>query len=308
MKIQKTFSICMLFGLLFLTTVAAGQRSFYFPLINSDNTWSIVANSTAGGGDISSFYLKIDDTIVEKNRRLYHKVFLTYDTLGIEDYWNHVGYMSEDTETGECYFMNLNLQEGMIYNFSACVGDTLQIWNSYQGNLPGEAIILDKDSVLIGDTYRVRLSVMNILRGLEEYWIEGIGSIEGLLFSNYWLIGIDYALLCFFENGELVYHNDEYSTCYYGLPTGIGDLSSSGDLIVYPNPVKNHHQVFIRIPDNENIGINKLSIYSLSGSCIGSWQFYGNQYTLILSTLQSGYYIVELINSNTKYHKKIQIN
>jgi len=131
------------------------------------------------------------------NGRKYHRIFLTYDTLGIEDGWNIVGYISEDGENEQCYFMNLNSDEGLIYDFSAEIGDTLQLWNSYQGNIPIEAVIQEKDTVLIGNSYRKRLITESIV-GFGESWIEGIGSLRGLLFPNWAMVGFYYSLLCFF--------------------------------------------------------------------------------------------------------------
>ena len=56
------------------------------------------------------------------------------------------------------------------------------------------------DSVLIGNNYRQRTNLHPLWGGHEE-WIEGIGSISGILHNSFGLIGGNYfELLCYYEN------------------------------------------------------------------------------------------------------------
>ena len=243
--------------LIISSTGIYSQNESYIPIINPEHTWSILADYTAGGGNLQSFYLRIGDTIILKNGKEYHKIYQTYDSTGLEDNWNQIGFLSEDIETKQCRFMNMNSDEGLIYDFSANVGDTLNMWNTMHQNVPVDVVVLEKDSVLIGGFYRNRLNIMIIpYPGVTEYWIEGVGSTEGLLFSAYTLIGVNYFLLCFFENDELTYHLDEHETCYYGHNAGIDDfIEKKDDIQIWPNPAKEWTSFNYTLPGNETEGV-----------------------------------------------------
>ena len=247
---MKIFNKLMLFASLMILGLAMnGQNSSYIPLINHNNTWSIVADGSAGGLQVYSYYLKTDTTIVVINGKDYHKLMQTYDTLGIEDAWTLAGYISEDTISKQCYFISPEMEEGLIYDFSANVGDTLHLWNSLHSNPPGDVVIEEKDSVIIGGHYRTRLIVLWLNpwfdKRWEETWIEGIGSLEGLTFSNYTLLGINYALLCFYENDELVFINDFYDECYYPHLTGVQKIILPCHFNCFPNPALANNPVRI---------------------------------------------------------------
>jgi len=286
------------------------QNESYIPIINPEHTWSILADYTAGGGNLQSFYLRIGDTIILKNGKEYHKVYQTYDSTGLEDIWNQIGFLSEDIETKQCRFMNMNSDEGLIYDFSANVGDTLNMWNTMHQNVPVDVVVLEKDSVLIGGFYRNRLNIMIIpYPGVTEYWIEGVGSTEGLLFSAYTLIGVNYSLLCFFENDELTYHLDEHETCYYGHNAGIDDfIEKKDDIQIWPNPAKEWTSFNYSLPDNVTKGIIKIS--DISGKFVTTFHISGKQGKKVWDTrkIKSGVYFYTLNASGFNKSGKIVIS
>ena len=71
-------------------------------------------------------------------------------------------------------------------------------------------------------------------------WVEGIGAMEGLLYSCHIVNagGITlHELLCYHEDGELVWQNSTYNTCLID-PLSIQDNTEASGLQVYPNPAK----------------------------------------------------------------------
>ena len=296
--------------LIISSTGIYSQNESYIPIINTYNTWSILADYTAGGGNLQSFYLRIGDTIILKNSKEYHKVYQTYDTTGLEDNWDQLGFLSEDIQTKKCWFMNMNSDEGLIYDFSANVGDTLNMWNTMHQNEAVDVVVLEKDSVLIGGFYRNRLNIMIIpYPGVTEYWIEGVGSTEGLLFSAYTLIGVNYFLLCFFENDELTYHLDEHETCYYGHNAGIDDfIEKKDDIQIWPNPAKEWTSFNYSLPDNVTKGIIKIS--DISGKFVTTFHISGKQGKKVWDTrkIKSGVYFYTLNASGFNKSGKIVIS
>ena len=296
--------------LIISSTGIYSQNESYIPIINPEHTWSILADYTAGGGNLQSFYLRIGDTIILKNGKEYHKIYQTYDSTGLEDNWNQIGFLSEDIETKQCRFMNMNSDEGLIYDFSANVGDTLNMWNTMHQNVPVDVVVLEKDSVLIGGFYRNRLNIMIIpYPGVTEYWIEGVGSTEGLLFSAYTLIGVNYSLLCFFENDELTYHLDEHETCYYGHNAGIDDfIEKKDDIQIWPNPAKEWTSFNYSLPDNVTKGIIKIS--DISGKFVTTFHISGKQGKKVWDTrkIKSGVYFYTLNASGFNKSGKIVIS
>lgn len=291
-------------------TCVFSQNETYIPIINPEHTWSILADYTAGGGNLQSFYIRIGDTIILKNGKEYHKVYQTYDSTGLEDNWNQVGFLSEDIQTKKCYFMDMNSDAGLIYDFSANVGDTLNMWNTMNQNEPVNVVVLEKDSVLIGGFYRNRLNIMIIpYPDHTEHWIEGVGSTKGLLFSSYTLIGVNYSLLCFFENDELVYRLDEHETCYYGHNTGMNDfIEKMDDIQIWPNPAKEWTAFNYSLPYNVSEGTIKIS--DASGNVVESFIVSGLRGQKIWDTrnLKQGVYLyLFTVNGSTESGKIVII-
>ncbi len=304
---KKSFSIYLLSILIFLGLLTNGQNRDYIPLLNFENTWSILHDYSAGGWPLQSFYLRINDSTVFKSGREYYNVYQTYDSTGLEDTWNQIGYLSENADEQQCYFMNMNMLEGLIYDFSATEGDTLNMWNTIYQNEPAEVVVLEKDSILLGGRYRNRLHIQDVFWNKSEDWIEGIGSSKGLLFSCFNLIGGLHSLLCFFENDSLIYHLDEYETCYYGLNTGTIENSDKSMFSIYPNPVKDGQALMINIQSVNETTISTLYLYNLIGCCIDTRQFRGSNCSYYSPTHQKGLYVLKIQNDYFDHSVKINL-
>ena len=307
LKTMLLFTSLTMFGL-----IGIAQNKHYIPLINPNNTWSIAADGSAGGLQVYSYYLKTDTTIVVINGKEYHKLMQTYDTLGIEDAWTLAGYISEDTISMQCYFISPEMEEGLIYDFSANVGDTLHLWNSLHLNPPGVVVVVEKDSVIIGGHYRNRLMVLWLNpwfdKRWEETWIEGLGSLDGLTFSNYTLLGINYALLCFYENDELVYFNDFYDECYYPHLTVVQETINPCQFNCFPNPAKDWTAFEYTLPGSTTDGIIKIT--DVTGNIVQTFTITGQQGTKIWDTrkVKSGVYFYTLNVSGFNKSGKIVIS
>ncbi len=104
--------------------------------------------------------------------------------------------------------------EVLLYDFNLTVGDTVTVgWSDYQ------LIVLEESEIEVNGTMRRQLGLAEYFAGstnyeVEEYWIEGVGSTYGFLNSGYegW-VGAFVHLLCYHENGNLVWDNEEFDDC-----------------------------------------------------------------------------------------------
>ena len=104
--------------------------------------------------------------------------------------------------------------EVLLYDFNLTVGDTVAVgWSDYQ------LIVLEESEIEVNGTMRRQLGLAEYFAGstnyeVEEYWIEGVGSTYGFLNSGYegW-VGAFVHLLCYHENGNLVWDNEAFDDC-----------------------------------------------------------------------------------------------
>lgn len=93
-------------------------------------------------------------------------------------------------------------------------------------------------------------------------WIEGIGNLENFNYSGSFCIGsIGWKLLCFHENGNLVYQNPYYNSCYLFTPSELL-LNNSKTINVFEN-VKGKI-----IVDNPNLEKGLIVFYTIDGKQI----------------------------------------
>ena len=136
--------------------------------------------------------------------------------------------------------------------------------------------------------------------GLLEHWIEGIGSNFGILQSGgCFVVGWRTIFLCMSEDGELIYMNPNYSSCYLNN-TEIVEVHNP-KIQVYPNPTSGK----INIRNSENLKIESISIIDLNGQNL--LEFENDINELDLSGFSKGIYLLKLTYGNEIIIKKIVI-
>ena len=112
------------------------------------------------------------------------------------------------------YWQQSYQNEVLLYDFNLTVGDTVSVgWSDYR------LIVLEESQVQVNGTMRRKLGLAMYFDDgttgeIEEYWIEGVGSTYGFLNSGYegW-DGAFVHLLCYHENGNLIWDNEEFDDC-----------------------------------------------------------------------------------------------
>lgn len=109
----------------------------------------------------------------------------------------------------------------LLYDFSLKAGDEIQLepWQPTEW-LPSFLYKVDSIkylSVYSGKEKRKHIFLSNLLTG-SVVWIEGIGSIYGLMSNESieGMIGAATMVLCCKENGAYIYKNAKYNVCYLG--------------------------------------------------------------------------------------------
>jgi hypothetical protein len=183
----------------------------------------------------------------------------------------YVGALREESK--KIFFRyNYCQHEILLYDFTKQVGDSIySLFSEFEilscdSTTSYNGIIAGIDSTLINGAYR---KVYHIDPWYPD-WIEGIGSIAGLLNPiPPQITGFDtWDLVCFKKDGDVLYLNPNYNTCF-PLIVGINEniTTSNNRIKIYPNPVTD-------ISTIEFIGneFKYLTFYNISGQILNRFE------------------------------------
>lgn len=279
----------------------------YHGLVDTNKLWSVKYQSCESPFPyFDNYFAKFSsDTLIGTLH--YKKAFTTSDTTLMN--WSHQGFIREDS-TKKIFYRNSSGSEGLIYDFAVGVGDTVLIDNTNILDTVVKLVVSSVDSVFIFDKFlkRIVLNHDSINPQYDEIWIDGIGSMNGILHSSRYAIptvGLCYELLCFTENDTLKYLNPNYNYCFYIV--GVDEIKQDKIKVnLYPNPV-----ISTSILSIENLEDNlaALDIFSILGGKIRTITFNKNRQIIINnSDFQSGLYIYRVITKTKIITGKFEIN
>ncbi len=297
-----TFSFLVL-----LINLLKGQE--YDPIIDNTKVWSTLS----GGYGLfaveccyqTSFIKFSDDTIIENN--ICKKVIRSADSLKT---FYTIGFIREINK--RIYFTNLKYETGLIYDFNIRPGDTAKVViDNYSLGAIHDTVFYNSTFIVTKvDTFeyaskkRLRLTLNDIDHHTKEQWIEGIGSISGILSSGYastgWAGGF-WELLCVSQLNNLIYFNTERKSCYLVDKTGIPNIGNSNYFTVYPNPAKKMITITgLQITNGANF-----IIFDLSGEVI--FNSIINSNIISLPNLKSNIYFYRIVTINNEINGKLII-
>ncbi|MDD3737999.1 MAG: T9SS type A sorting domain-containing protein [Lentimicrobiaceae bacterium] len=177
--------------------------------------------------------------------------------------------------------------EFLLYNYNLEPGDTMLMTNTYFSNNFRyiTAQVVQAEYILIGDTYRKKIRLFG-----NNYFdfVEGVGSLQGLLYTEIPIGGFKYKLTCFSVNDTIFsLYGDGYTnpgTCWE--ITDIKEPESS-TITVSPNPTNN----FIRINAPQ---ISKAELFTINGQKI----LETTSQNINLMDYERGIYVLKVYSAN----------
>lgn len=269
---NKTHIIFILLAILMMAGKTQAQE--YLPMVQEGNEWHTLFQGMAL--DKYNYVFSCSgDTLVDNVQ--YSKLILTRD--------EHEPYLftllrEEDGKVWALYFLN-NPEEFLLYDFTANVGDNLVV-----GDFGTNYVVDSISTEHIGGLDRKKLwLVTNDYLGnpqVRETWIEGIGSNLGMPWSG-WGVGVyDFysRLLCFHQDGDLIWQNPQYDGCTY---TAVEEIQSNETMIIYPNPTNG-------IVNIDGYEIIEVKVYNVFGQLVKKT----NENVIDLSRQNAGLYIIKI--------------
>jgi len=291
----------------FITTLNA-QEYEYVPFPTENAIWSTFETwpSAPQPADKMNIIYALfnEDTII--GNKVCQKLFKVYDTISSREsaYLRYLLY--EDNKRVFINDLLFKRDSILLYDFNLQIGDTVVTDLDIQTFL----IVSQIDTLLIGNKKRKRIKFTMSESCLDNmYWIEGIGSTNGLLHPGDFVVGTHNTLLCFKENSETIYYNNIFGTCYPDYPTSYNSINDKKEvkrLNIYPNPAT--EKISIELTEN---AIGTLKIYSLEGRIILNENITINyKHDVSISHFKEGVYIVQFANNKTNsvYRNYLIIN
>lgn len=226
----------------------------------------------------------------------YKKLYSSYDSLIT---LNYKALIRE--ENNKVYLRHYNQPEALIYDFNLSIGESTTIY-SPEGQGFIEVTINDISWVEYEGFFRKKY----ILDGYnEEYWMEGIGSCFGPIYSKVYdfIICPDWTMTCAYSEEGQIYQFMDYPC--YDIKTGITPLVEK-HISIYPNPVISGQEYRII---NDRI-IKEVLIYNYSGQLIQQTKIKDkNEILLSAKNLIKGIYMLVIKDINGQnYSSKLIIN
>jgi len=192
--------------------------------------------------------------------------------------------------------------EEMLYDFSKEVGDTICMCD-YGFDECCMVVIEKGETIVNGEPRQQFVLEYPWGGGAGEVWIEGIGSLYGVINSgSLFLTGGSTNLLCYYENDDLVWQNTTpgYDECYiiYNGTQGIKEDETSLSVSVFPNPANGKVSI-------EGVEAAEVLVYNALGQLVKTVR---NSNEINVSGLPEGVYLLQVISEDgTRNMKRIAV-
>jgi len=303
---MKNIRLYTLLALLLMAGRVTMQAQEWMSLLKDNSEWNIIWQSTGVPTPelVTESLMLSGDTLVDGE--LYKKVLrkLSSET----QYWHGsleydlYGIIKEE-ESGKVFYKPKEQEiEYLLYDFGMNVNDTAVMYWCQLPN-PNCEIHVRIDSIatqhIAGTERKVFYVSSKDMFGDEWHWlntwVEGIGAMEGLLYSCHVVNagGITlHELLCYHEDGELVWQNPNYNTCLIDNNDGFQDNTVGFSVQVYPNPTRERVTI-------DGAEAAEVQVYNAFGQLVKT--VLGTN-EIDLSGLVEGVYLVRITDADGKNH------
>ena len=193
----------------------------YHPIVEEGKQWNVLFSYPWNPPEPQHKYTDIykieGDTLLDG---VSYKVMYTTRNEDLTG-WSVCGVIRETEDKQVLYRRDGSSYDEILYDFSMEVGDTIIMSGS--GFYPDWMFVIETNEILVNGEPRQQIVLEYPFgNGEEEVWIEGIGSLYGIVDSgSLFLTGGSTNLLCYYEDGDLIWQNTTpgYNECYMVYPT-----------------------------------------------------------------------------------------
>lgn len=283
----------LIIGLVLLFNITLLGQNF----ISSDKQWNV---RLSGFGLTTEIFKINGDSLVDIIP--YNKIWVSFDST---ETWIFQGLLRE--ESNIVYYMPPNMNEGILYDFNLEVGESAFVKNVFCGDEEIPITIINIDTVEYFGKNLKRWHIGD--NGFEEeFWLEGIGSLNGPLYTKYWycIVCPVWELLCYHNNNTLEFIISGETECFQNT-VGINDNygQEKYDFSIKPNPAKKGTDIYLETISKPA----RIDIFNYTGLLIKSFKPKNkNNIRIETNTLESGLYFITIkTNKNRMKTKKVLI-
>ena len=300
--------ISFVFSAVFYIILQSGAQN---TIVKTNSTWSVLEYGTilaGGSGEMpqqticcigtEEITIRNDSTY---NEREYKKVF---SNIGIKNKFR--GLIREEDQ--KIFFIRQNLlHEHLLYDFSIENGEMIAITDTGGTEISLYAVV---DEIIVNEVIKKRIQLKWSLEdeSAVNTWIEGIGSMCGLLYNGLPKTGGGMKLLCVSQNGTPIYQNPLFAKCSYDD----SDRQEIGSILGLPvhtglNAI-NDSDFSIQVSDGEaaihSFGrmITQIEIFNISGQKVYFKRKLKNPNEIQLRFLNKGLHIIKLYDADNRSH------
>lgn len=300
--------ISFVFSAVFYIILQSGAQN---TIVKTNSTWSVLEYGTilaGGSGEMpqqticcigtEEITIRNDSTY---NEREYKKVF---SNIEIKNKFR--GLIREEDQ--KIFFIRQNLlHEHLLYDFSIENGEMIAITDTGGTEISLYAVV---DEIIVNEVIKKRIQLKWSLEdeSAVNTWIEGIGSMYGLLCNGLPKTGGGMKLLCVSQNGTPIYQNPLFAKCSYDD----SDRQEIGSILGLPvhtglNAI-NDSDFSIQVSDGEvaihSFGrmITQIEIFNISGQKVYFKRKLKNPNEIQLRFLNKGLHIIKLYDADNRSH------
>jgi hypothetical protein len=250
-------------------------------LVDHDNQWNEASYGIVFG-EVESRRYTFDSDSSFRNGNWYTELLISSDEVGSA--WT--GTDQYFRMSGSQVYELIDDTDYLLYDFALNVGDTFTVEPAGSWSWSRDLVVTTVDSIVLMDQTKRKRLIFSCMDGTGEIvWVEGIGDLRGLLsVKSSCILDINEQLLCYSEQGEVLYQDPDEGECW--LTTSTEDPLPD-DFSLYPNPASDR----IFISGERSNRPMEFTIYSSVGVNIRSGKTADG--SISVSDLPQGVYLIE---------------
>jgi hypothetical protein len=264
-----------------------------------DPQWNVLLSQESTNVQFTIIFASSNDSITYEGVR--YKIIKAIEF----DYSFDYGLLRE--EAGKLFFRKHGdwiafEDEVLLYDWTLSEGDTVFVQRGSEDN----GLVLNSiQDTIMNDVQRRKFTFSYLANPeLKEKWIEGMGSELGFPFSGTMIQPESYLdftanseLLCYHEEGDLIWQNPNYDTCLINF-VGVHDNTEASGLKVYPNPTNGMVTI-------DGLKVAEVQVYNALGQLVKTVR--DTNEVPVMDLLQ-GVYLLRIADAEGKvYTNKITI-